>query len=1740
TRAAIYTVRSHFHRLWIFWGFAMPPPADIVKVAIEWPGAYPKLMEIDQKKPLSAIIKEVCDGWSLANHEYFALQHADSSNFYITEKASDPDGDQKLTPYPNRAPLAPRTVLLFRESGMERAETGTGYSDFKNRNEIKNGTILRLTTSPAQNAHQLHERIQSSSMDAKLEALKDLASLSRDVTFAQEFINLDGISLLTQMTIPEIAEDHEALHHSFGDDAEFSSFGDMLSFTLTAFVELMDHGIVSWDTFSVAFIKKIASFVNKSAIDVSILQRSLAILESMVLNSHDLYQKVAQEITIGQLIPHLQGTDQEIQTYTIAVINALFLKAPDEKRQEMANILAQKQLRSIILTHVIRAQRAINNEMAHQLYVLQVLTFNLLEDRMMTKMDPQDQRDIIFELRRIAFDAESEPNNSSGSMEKRKSMYTRDYKKLGFIRRDHSFVEVVAAHKEKEKLASESLWQNSGRLDIGLYLPVIEPRGADHQTELLHETKGEVVKELMEPLAVFTGANMTLGVERLEDKPREHGGHKTQNHVNPAMDFTQTPPGMLALDNMLYFAKHHQDAYIRGEEPRFSRRWEDKVALVPPFFRPITISISTKGNIEDGSLLAPKSLREDPTVALHVDFRRCSWNLNTALYNYKPFRMIHFQIVLENSSREDKHECPFGRSSIELTKMLCEILKVGELRKTLVIAAGKTIHIQIREHRRKGCARDNPLVVIAITSACKSPLTDVVVSLSRAEFHPSPNTQLGFIKRIHQYRKYKRAKHCSSSERKQYLIKQSVIARGGKKLIMSKEEFLWEIPHLWQVILTKVLRAMLNTTKKENWELTEARKAAPVALGDQFEVSAVQRDLVQCLYLLRAFLFPIDDRAGQHGQIPASQVHKQVWGFRTASAILFSEIRIPIHKTSETCNDFHPMFFTHDRSFEEFFCICIQLLNKTWKEMRATSEDFNKMATKRLSSAEDRRAFQQSIPFRLRHIELSILGPKDTDIITGFGSSAYDHLIMKTREREVAVCYKSNHENRINLFNNMLQSLLRGNPSLLKMTCIDNFSQICKWKDKAHSKFGYILKEDRNPGGWSACGIFQAEECGCFQVSGQHVKGKKYSHRASIDWVPTIQSWTTLNLELEDFKYTISKGVSIGFNCQDADPKGPWRAGPISRVLHWSNPIGRYSDEDESTLIEAMVMQVVKEQVMRALTTKPSSLDQFKSKLQNLSYTEILKIRQSERMNQEDFQSRPILELKEKIQPEILELIKQQRLNRLVEGTCFRKLNCRRRQDKFWYCRLSPNHKVLHYGDLEESPQGEVPHDSLQDKLPVADIKAVVTGKDCPHMKEKGALKQNKACSSLPLGLLDRRGETCSLKGELAKMCPQEVCQCMAVGSTQGVLLPLQLFQLENDVDRWWRANIIKVNARRDGQMRQVTQSNVMTAPLIHVFTGKCVRRAKPKVCRPPPFSSCSLPCRRESATKDNQADTLVSTKWQAWSNVSRQSIVSSTLSYWPPKVTWCCCNVLTGCPEAKPVLSFLSSLSSMSQRLFLMNDTKISKEVIIYISVSHLRTIFMNGEDALRERHPANAGPLEFTWKNSFSSEILKSEGIDFIFLPAVLLSGGILAVTYWPKANPLTDVEEVLELAFSILYDSNCQLNFIAPDKHEREERLYANPAFRVVLKYNSVLLDISFTEGDDFVFIFLKIDIYCIWTDGLNALLGKDMMSDLTRNDLDTLLSMEIKLRLLDLENIQIPDAPPPIPKEPSNYDFVYDCN
>uniref|UniRef100_A0A674JFW9 ELMO domain-containing protein n=1 Tax=Terrapene triunguis TaxID=2587831 RepID=A0A674JFW9_9SAUR len=563
----------------------MPPPKDVVKIAIQMMGAIPQLIELNQVT-LDSLSR--CR-WNLGNAEHYALQYVDGQQTYITES---------------------------------------------NRAEIKNGSILRLTTSPDQEAERLHNGIRSHNLDVKADSLKKLANLSRDITFAQEFINRNGLKQLFL-----IVEE--------GNDT-----GEILAHTLKAFMELMEHDFVSWETLSPAFIKKIVRYVNTGGMDASIQQLSLSILENMVPSSRHLFELVKRE--------------PQAPTFSAPPLG--------------------------------------HGKLGSRLGSLTAFVCGLL---MRTPMDPysQEQRELLQFLRHSAFESESEASAGTVSAERRRSVCVTEFRKLGF-----------------------------------------------------------------------------------------------QNHSNPAQDLHRAPPGLLALDNMVYFSRHCPSAYSR--------------------------------------------------------------------------------FVLENSSRDDKHECPFARSSIQLTLALCEILHVGE-------------------------------------------------------------------------------------------------------------------------------------------------------------------------------------------------------------------------PCSETAQAFYLMFFGQDHFFQELFCICIQLQNKTWKEMRATQEDFDK------------------------------------------------------------------------------------------------------------------------------------------------------------------------------------------------------------------------------------VLQVVREQITRTLSLKPTSLELFKTRVNALNYSEILRLRQTERMHQEETLAVPVLELRERLKPELLELIRQQRLLRLCEGTLFRKISSRRRQDKLWYCRLSPNHKVLHYGDVEQGVQSP-PIESLPEKIPVADIKELLVGRECPHMKEKGSGKHNK------------------------------------------------------------------------------------------------------------------------------------------------------------------------------------------------------------------------------------------------------------------------------------------------------------------------------------------------------------------------------------------------------------------------------
>lgn len=94
----------------------------------------------------------MCNGWDLPDAESYSLQFSENNNQnYITEK---------------------------------------------NRNEVKNGSILRLEFSPSKTANDILAKLNNGTMEEKVVALQKLSKLSRDMTFALEFINKKGLALI--------------------------------------------------------------------------------------------------------------------------------------------------------------------------------------------------------------------------------------------------------------------------------------------------------------------------------------------------------------------------------------------------------------------------------------------------------------------------------------------------------------------------------------------------------------------------------------------------------------------------------------------------------------------------------------------------------------------------------------------------------------------------------------------------------------------------------------------------------------------------------------------------------------------------------------------------------------------------------------------------------------------------------------------------------------------------------------------------------------------------------------------------------------------------------------------------------------------------------------------------------------------------------------------------------------------------------------------------------------------------------------------------------------------------------------------------------------------------------------------------------------------------------------------------------------------------------------------------------
>lgn len=367
-------------------------------------------------------------------------------------------------------------------------KTNKNYVTEKNRHEVKNGLVLRLFFSPTKTADDILNTLKNGTNIDKEVHLERLSDLSSDLTFALEFIKKQGMNIVISMIENE------------------KCIGEMLKFLMLSFVELMEHGTISWDVLQSEFINRNISFIiQPSKVPNVVVQCALSNLENVIRNSVNYTNVIENDVTLDSLLFLLQDSASDshiVKQNVIALINALFDKASDSRKQYIKTVLCSKRFRDAFVNSADSSHFGIS----HQLYVLQTLTLGLLAARMIEPTNAQDQyaNDQILELRRIAFDDGlfNDSHTDVSTLRHNSITGAGNYKKLGF------------------------------KCDL-----------------------------------------------------------------NPTQDFLETPPGLLALHCMLYFARNYTSQYTK---------------------------------------------------------------------------------VVHENCRADEHECPFGRTSIELTKVMCDILRIGE------------------------------------------------------------------------------------------------------------------------------------------------------------------------------------------------------------------------------------------------------------------------------------------------------------------------------------------------------------------------------------------------------------------------------------------------------------------------------------------------------------------------------------------------------------------------------------------------------------------------------------------------------------------------------------------------------------------------------------------------------------------------------------------------------------------------------------------------------------------------------------------------------------------------------------------------------------------------------------------------------------------------------------------------------------------------------------------------------
>ncbi|TRY63374.1 hypothetical protein TCAL_03651 [Tigriopus californicus] len=334
-------------------------------------GPQRRHLTVCKKDPLDKIIQELCQHWQLDEPLDYALQFEDTKR-YVMEKTKD---------------------------------------------TIANGQILKFCQSPKRLVRELVNIFEGKSdIEMRANAFKSLEAICKDEAVALEFVECSrGLELIVRSANLE------------------STNGYLLSHLIRTFHTVMSHpGLVSWEDerihpdFVGIILANIETEKSKQALkqDEPTQECSLSILNELV-NTPSRYHEIDRTISVASLLNFLQSDNSNIQRNALALFNSLFSLGDSSKKMKLKQLMEERNVRRTIVEHIIRRQP--DSAMRYQLYVLQSLHLNLLEKKMNTLVENQDQKalDKIKELRRIAFKGQDQ---GSGP----RTRFSEDYRKLGF------------------------------------------------------------------------------------------------------------------------------------------------------------------------------------------------------------------------------------------------------------------------------------------------------------------------------------------------------------------------------------------------------------------------------------------------------------------------------------------------------------------------------------------------------------------------------------------------------------------------------------------------------------------------------------------------------------------------------------------------------------------------------------------------------------------------------------------------------------------------------------------------------------------------------------------------------------------------------------------------------------------------------------------------------------------------------------------------------------------------------------------------------------------------------------------------------------------------------------------------------------------------------------------------------------------------------------------------------------